>query len=233
MIAIISSTIKPVIKNEKAISFYSFEERLDQTKLTLVRLKEAGFDLIFLADNSPLLDQSELEKLLQDFKGVVIFHLRQYQFSNKGINELLMLLFLTGQLPPNEIIFKISARYYLSPEFKKPDFVDFAVKQYDFKRKTGTISTRGYWVKNTETLHRFLLSCFDELFAYPERIVGLKSLFRLLFVKKNVIDEPLNISIEFAAANVLKAGNYQVRLLDRIGIEGLVAGANNIEKITE
>ena len=111
--------------------------------------------------------------------------------------------------------------------------MDFAVKDYNYYKKNGTISTRGYWVKNAKTMERFLLSCLEELSAYPERIVGVKSLLRLLFAKKNGSDKRLNISIEFAAANVLKAGTYQVNLLNKLGIEGLVAGADSIEKITE
>jgi hypothetical protein len=231
MIAVVSSTIKPLIKEDKSLSFYSFDERLEQTRQTLTRLLECGFDSISLVDNSPLLDQSQLQQLLSDFPEVKVYHLLQYQFLNKGINELLMLLFLIERLPPDQNIFKISGRYYPSQDFKKPDFVDFAVRAYYFKEKSGVVTTRGYWVKDAATFHQFLLWCLDELFAYPERIVGVKSLYKKLFVEKNP-DDPLNISIEFAAANVLKSGYYNVTLLDNIGIEGLLAGAEN-SKVAE
>ena len=233
MIAVVSSTIKPANKNEKVVSQFSFEERLAQTKVTLTALSEHGFREIFLIDNSPLLDKPQLQILLQDFPKVKIFHIQQYQFLNKGINEILMLLYLIEYLPPDQNIFKISGRYHPGEQFEKPDFVDFAVKGHNYKQKTGIISTRAYWIKNAEIFHRFLLSCIDELFAYPERIVGLKSLLRLLFIKKDVIDDPLNISIEFAGANVLKAGGYKVQLLDSIGIEGYIAGHERGQKIIE
>lgn len=232
MIAIVSSTIKPRIQAGKTISHYSFEERLEHTLFTLKRLLQCGFDDIWLVDNSPLLDQQQLQQLLGDFPGVKIYHLVQYQFMNKGINEILMLLYLTEHLPANQNIFKINGRYYPSHDFKKPDFTDFAVKPYHFEKQNGLISTRAYWVKDAATLHRFLLLCLDELFAYPERVVGIKSLFNKLFIKKDP-DEPLNISIEFAAANVLKAGGYGVTLLNSIGIEGYIAGLQHVEKVNE
>lgn len=233
MIAVVSSTIKPTVKTEKQVSLYSFDERLKQTKQTITLLLEHQFTQVFLVDNSQTLDQIQLEQLLVGFPNLKVFHLRQFQFLNKGLNELLMLLFLTDYLPVNETIFKISGRYYPSEKFLKPDFTDFAFRGYHYKKKNGTLSTRGYWVKNVDVFRRFLLESVDELFAYPERIVGVKSLIRALFYKKNVIDDPLNISIEFAAANVLKAGNYDLYLLENIGIEGLVAGADKPEKITE
>lgn len=231
MIAIVSSTIGPLI-SEKVKSLYNSEERLRQTKVTLKRLRECGFDDIYLVDNSPLLDQPQLQQLLIDFPEVKAFHLRQYQFINKGLNELMMMLFLTGQVPAGQNIFKISGRYYPVEGFKKPDFVDFAVKQHQHAGGITSVATRAYWVKDAATLERFLLWCLDELFAYPERIVGLKSLYNKLFVKKDP-DNPLNISIEFAFANILKAGNYKVTLPDNMGIEGQLAGSDDEHKITE
>ena len=231
MIAVVTSTLKPLNQNGKSFSFYSFEERLEQTKKTLSGLNDAGFDKIFLIDNSPGLDQLQLQNLLKDFTTVTVHHIRQYQFINKGINELLMLLYMVEFLPVDQAIFKISGRYYPSAGFQKPDFDDFALRSYHYSKRTGTVSTRAYWIKNAAVFHTFLLRCLNEIFAYPERIVGIKSLFRVLFTKRH--NEPLNISIEFAAANVLKTNYYQIKLLDHIGIEGLIAGTNHKEKITE
>lgn len=234
MIAVITSTIKPSAYHDSSRSFYSFTERLEQTKTTLVQLKECGFEKVFLVDNSPLLNQSELQQLLLDFPDVQIYHLQQYQFENKGVNEILMLLFIAAHLPAGQNIFKISGRYYPSSLFKKPAFKDFAFKQYNYKKRTGTISTRGYWVKDAQLLETFLLSTLNEVFAYPERIHGIKSFykkFEQIFFNKAAV--PYNISIEFAGANVLKRGNYHISFLNHIGIEGLVAGADHVEKIIE
>ncbi len=235
MIAVVTSTIKPSTEQGGNIkSFYSFEERLDQTRATLSALQSKGFDAIFLIDNSPLLNDLQLRELLSDFPRVKLFHMQQYQFVNKGLNELLMLLFIAKYLPPGQNIFKITGRYYPTELFKKPIFQDIAFKGYNYKNKTGTISTRAYWIKDAVTFEGVLLKCLNEVFAYPERIVGARSLLKNLssfFFKKT--QQPLNISIEFAAANVLKAGSYNTTELDMINIEGLVAGAGHKEKIAE
>ncbi|MGI4019960.1 MAG: hypothetical protein ACRYFA_00495 [Janthinobacterium lividum] len=234
MIAIISSTIKPLVQINHKRSFYTFLKRLEQTKQTLDQLVACAFTSIFLIDNSPSLNQLQLQQLLVDFPQVQVHHIQQYQFNNKGINELLMLLYVVKYLPLNQNIFKISGRYYPTASFEKPKFADFAVKGYQYKKRTGTISTRGYWVKDAEILQPFLLSCLAEIFAYPERITGIRSLYvKLQKILLNKQVTPLNISIEFAAANVLKNHNYRVSFLSNIGIAGLVAGANQIELITE
>jgi len=232
MIAVVSSTMQPTML-QQATSFYTYEERVEQTKLTLLRLRQCGFTKIFLADNSPLLNKVLIQNILIDFPEVEVHHLLQYQFQNKGVNELLLLLYLIEYLPANENIFKISGRYYPTEEFKKPDFEDFAVKKYYHARSNNSISTRGYWVKDADTLHRFLTDCLYEHFAYEKRIVGLRSLARILFRKKNKTTPHFSISIEFAAEHVLRKGVYQVTLIDKIGIEGLIAGADRLEKISE
>jgi len=231
MIAVVTSTIKPGTQDR---SFFSFEERLAQTKRTLTQLQAHGFSEIYIIDNSPALNLESLKELLKEFRNVNAYHILQFQFNNKGINELLMLLFLTDFLPAEGKIFKISGRYYPTASFFEPQFEDFAVRPYHYKKRTGTISTRAYWVKDASTMKKFLQNCLIEVNAYPERIVGLKSLGKNLakiFLKTKT--SPINISIEFAAANVLKNENYQVNLLEHIGIEGRVAGAGQLEKITE
>jgi hypothetical protein len=234
MIAVVSSTIKPREESGQKRSFYSFEMRLNQTRQTLTRLQECGFSTIYLVDNSPSLDQHALQKMLTDFSSVKVYHILQYQFTNKGINELLMLLFIAEHLTPNEPIFKISGRYYPTPSFVIPHFTDFAIKGYDYVSKKGTISTRGYWVKDAKTMQYFLQCCLTEVFTYPQRIVGIRSLLnntaQMIFKRPFT---PVNTSIEFAAANILKKGKYEVTQLSGIGIEGLVAGAVQHEKITE
>jgi len=233
MIAVVSSTIKPVIKNREITNIYGFEDRLEQTRHTINRLLEVGFDEIYLVDNSPLLSQPQLQNLLQGYHKVNLYHVPQYQFPNKGINELLMLLYATQFLPPYEVIFKISGRYYPAENFEQPYFEDFAVKGLNYHKRNGYISTRGYWVKDVATFENFLLHTVDEVFCYPERIVGPRALLRVLFTKKDIIKFPLNVAIEFAAANILKSEKYKVKLLDQLRVEGLVAGIGHTEKIAE
>lgn len=229
MIAVVTSTIKPA----EGKSYYSYTQRVEQTIATLQSLRQAGFDEIYLVDNSPQLDIDSLRLLLKEYAQVHIFHTNQYQFNNKGINELLMLLYICSHLPADQSIFKISGRYTANAAFRKPEFLDMAVKGYHFSNKTGTISTRGYWVNNAVLFEDFLNATLREVFAYPERIVGLGS---LIYKVKNIFGtqaKPLNISIEFAAANVLKCSKYKVSFLKELNIEGFVAGSDREEKIIE
>jgi len=233
MIAVVSSTIQPSIKDPRVINRYTYKERLNQTIETVDKLVDSGFRAIFLVDNSPELDTPRLKEILNGFPLVQPFHIRQFQFGNKGINELLMLLFLTDFLPQNETIFKISGRYYPITGFVKPEFQDFACKGYQFTNKNGIISTRGYWVKNSAIYQQFLMACLEEVFAYPERIVGPRSVMRVFFKKMRDSDHRFGISIEFAAANVLKSAAFDVTFVTQLGIEGLVAGSNYEEIIRE
>jgi len=236
MLAIVTSTIKPSTTNSGVInSFYSWQERLDQTKNTLTGLQKQGFEKIYLVDNSPALDKLQLRQLFIDFPYIEIHHIPQYQFTNnKGINELLMLLYICQYLPAGKILFKISGRYCPNEQFIKPYFEDIAAKGYHFEDRTGTISTRAYWAKDVAIYEIFLLQCLNEVFTYPQRIVGIRSLYRKLaniFSKKTI--PSVNISIEFAAANVLKRNKYNVTLLNILGIKGYIAGVNKEEEIAE
>ena len=232
MIAVVTSTVKPADGINAGL--YSYENRLLQTKKTLTQLQQHGFEAIYMIDNSPSLDQSVLLKIFADFNTVKFYHVVQYQFANKGINELLMLLYISDKVVPNVPVFKISGRYSPTSLFNTHPFADFAVKGYDFYSRSGVISTRGYWVKDAGTLQRFLLSCLQEIFAYPQRITGIRSFInkacRAFFNKKF---SPVNISVEFAAANVLKKEKYKVTQVTHMGIEGMVAGSDKLEQLTE
>ncbi|HEK21142.1 hypothetical protein [Mucilaginibacter sp.] len=232
MIAVVTSTLKPGNNNTKG--FYNFDERLSQTIQTLNSLYQHGFEHVYLIDNSPSLTEAGLQAIFTDFKSLKVYHTHQYQFDNKGINELLMLLLVSEHLPKNQPIFKISGRYCLTEQFMVPEFTAFAVKGYDYHSRNGAVSTRGYWVKDADKLQCFLKDCLTEVFAYPERIVGVRSLIKktIQFVFKRPYI-PVNVSIEFAAANVLKRGKLNVTLLSQLGIRGLVAGNNQREEIIE
>jgi hypothetical protein len=229
MIAVITSTIKPA-ENK---SYYSYEERLEQTTGTIVSLRQAGFNKIYLVDNSPALSIEQLRQLIKDDENLEVHHVDQYQFTNKGINELLMLLYICPHLPVNDTIFKISGRYVVTSGFEKPNFDDFAVRSFHLSGNNKVISTRAYWVKNTLLFEDFLNATLREVFAYPERVVGIRSLLNKIKSSINKKTSLVNVSIEFAAANVLKRSNYNVSFLDKLKIEGLVAGSDRPEKIIE
>ncbi|MEE1945143.1 hypothetical protein VRU48_08490 [Pedobacter sp. KR3-3] len=235
MIAVVTSCIYPVatIDNEKR-SHVSLSEREQQTIQSIAELVKKGFSKIIIVDNAAVAYDFSTIKALAPHIEVV--QLKQYQFQNKGINELLMLLAIVDELPENEVIFKLSARYCPNEHFSKkfdPN-CDFKVKGYDFDQKRGTISTRAYFVKNKAVYKDFLLKTLNEVFLYPQRIVGLRSLANLFSsIFKPSFAPRFNTSIEFAAARVLKHEKYSIKLVDSIGIEGIVAGSDLNSQIIE
>lgn len=233
MIAIVTSCIHPKEMPTITRSFFSVEEREQQTIHTLNRLKEVGFKQIILVDNSIDYDFSNLGPATED---VQIIHLKQYQFLNKSINEVLILLSIMDQIPDNTPIFKISGRYFPSVNFKVElnDGVDFKVKGFEFDSKRAVITTRGYYVRNKALYEDFLLYCLNEIYSYPYRIVGLGSLTKFIkeFLKPSLKKMP-NVSIEFAAARTLKKGYFKYELVDTLNIEGQIAGLESKELIRE
>ncbi len=233
MIAVITSCINPKKIFSTTRSFFPLAERELQTINTLEKLKSVGFKQIILADNSDEYDFSSLGSAIDD---VTIIHLKQYQFANKGINEILILLSILDYIPADTKIFKISGRYFPTTYFKLEmnDEDDFKVNGFDFDGKNPSISTRGYFVRNKMLYEEFLLACLNEIYSYPYRIVGLRSFWRFIteFIKPK-LKTSSNISVEFAAARVLKNKNYKINLMEKIGIEGRVAGFQELNHIEE
>lgn len=234
MIAIVSSCIKPFQSGNQRKSHFSVADREMQTLFTLEKLEAYRFSRIILVDNSVDFDFSHIKK---KFENVEVVHIKQYQFENKGVNELLMLLALVDELPDNEPILKISGRYYPNDGFAANigTAIDFKVRGYDFESKRGSISTRAYFVRNKQLYKDFLLKTFNEVFLYPGRIVGLRSFIKAIVtsLRKPVFFPNFNASIEFSAARVLKNGNYALDVTDTIGIQGEIAGFEGAEKIVE
>ncbi len=233
MIAVISSCINPKTMKSTTRSYFSLAERELQTIKTIEQLKKVGFKQIILVDNSDHYDFSRLKSSIEKVK---VIHLKQYQFANKSINEILMLLSILDEIPAGSKIFKISGRYFPTDNFKieMNDNIDFKVKGFDFQSRRPVISTRGYFVRNKEIYETFLLSCLNEIYSYPYRIVGPRSLS--IFIR-DFFNPRLRtistISIEFAAARVLKSGKFKFELTDDLKIEGQIAGLETRELIKE
>jgi hypothetical protein len=232
MIAIVTSCIKPIEPNGLIKSFVSLEERCRQTIYTLQRIKEVGFEQIILADNSDGYDYSQLGPAID---GVKIIQFRQYQFPNKGINEILMLLSALDEIPTNIPIFKISGRYFPTENFlPRMDLsTDFKVRG-GFKGKVPTISTRAYFVRNKQIYEDFLLYCLNETYSYNYRIVGFRSLFNFVmeFFRPSLRKES-HIAIEFAGGRVLKKGHFTYERVERLHIKGQIAGIKGQQLIEE
>ncbi|MEE1883920.1 hypothetical protein [Pedobacter flavus] len=233
MIAIITSCIRPIENTNDPKSHFSVKERENQTIFTLEKLSALNFKKIIVVDNSVSYDFNELELR---FKHIKFISIKQFQFENKGINELLMLLAEVDELPENTPIFKISGRYYPNEDFNINfnEAYDFKVKAYNFDTKRGSISTRAYFVKNKQIYKNFLLKTFIETFTYSHKIVGIRSFIyqlKRIFIKN--LPTSISTSIEFAAARVLKNENYKVEFVNKIGVEGQIAGFKELSKIKE
>lgn len=233
MIAVVTSCLIPVQPAGAATrSFVPAGERLAQTQKTVSALSAAGFTRIILADNSPL----PTPNAATGFPAVEWIWLKQYQFENKGLNELLMLLAVLDRLPEDEPIFKISARYYPDPGFQAsigPGF-DFRMRVYHRLSRRETVSTRAYFVRNKHIFEDFLLRTLNETFRYPDRAIGLRGLRRAvaeLFTPS--LSTVTTTAIELAAARVIRRANYTVQECDPIGICGIVAGSEKLEKLCE
>lgn len=235
MIAIVTSCIHPIQKDGLPKSSVSVADREMQTIKSLTELRKFGFKKIILIDNSiSTYDYAKIRCSISDHLQIISF--RQYQFKNKGINELLMLLAVLEEIPDDESIFKISGRYYPVTGFSTAFNLshDFKIRTYNYHHKIGSISTRAYFVKNKIIYKAFLLKVLNELFIYPHRIVGIRSFFsKISAILKPDFNPKLNISIEFAGARILKKDGYKVELVERMGIEGIIAGANKYEFIQE
>lgn len=235
MIAIITSTLIP---NEKVYSFFSIEERRKQTIKTINSLLASGFKTVYLFDNScGDINQKELYK--QFPIKLIIFHQKQYAFQNKGINEALLLLNNIQVIPKNTKIFKISGRYYISDKFcfdkasKTLDNVEFIGKGYDYNKKTGLLSTRGYFVKNSDLLEDILIKAIEEMYTYASKIRDIRSALKSIpNIFSDKLGTPFQISMEHAFARVIKK-NYNIALINHLNIIGYVAGSNYLELIEE
>ena len=227
MIAIITSTVFPKnLYNSNNSKPFSESERLMQTKETIASLKTKGFENIYLIDNSGIAYEEELKKIFCDINVIVS---NQFQFENRGITEILMLLnFLeTVDFNESESILKITGRYCLKDDFDKGviNHYDYAFKVFDFNKKNGTVSTRAYLVKNRNEYINLLKLALTEMYRYSFRVVGFRSAIEFLknLISPTSILEPTH-SIEMSFAKVIKYHRLNANKLDRIGVEGYIGG---------
>lgn len=233
MVALVTSTLCP---SDKAFSFFNEEERYSQTIQTVRKLSCKGFSEIYIFDNSS--KKINGNQFIHDSGCRVNFIQNcQYTFSNKGMNEALLILNNLNHLPANQPIFKISARYYptdqFNPEILRLVSADFIGKGYNFTKREGLFSSRGYVVKNRNLLEKILVLAIEDMMAYGKGIYGVRSAInylRSLFVLQT--GSPFQISMEHAFARILKM-HFSYQLLENIGIEGYIAGAKQMELVSE
>jgi hypothetical protein len=237
MIGIVTSTIFPpsigIYDGQR--SYFSPQERLAQTQETIQSLLEIGISSVLLFDNSGECWVKGTEDLL---KSASVHLVNTYQYKNKGISELFLLLEAMRSLPPDVPILKISGRYTLCGrgDFDLGD-ADILCKIYKQSRSRRSMSTRCYVLRNRDTYQSFIGQVLREVFGYQSRIVGPRSFYRI--VKNSITPSVDNYpyedpghSIEGACARVLKSYKYKVKQAERLGVEGLVA-TEGVTKISE
>lgn len=233
MIALITSTLRPT----SIYSVFSDQERYDQTIITIKKLAQKGFDKIYLVDNS--INPIDQKKIIADSeKAVKVFNTPQYSFENKGLNEALLILNNLHHLPSATPVFKISARYVPTDNFSLDvaaniDSYDFIGVGENFGARISAFSTRAYFVKNKAVLEEMLTIAVEEMISYHKGIYGPGS--ALTFIQsifKTKLGSPFQLSIEQAFARIMKKRNNYL-LIDRINIEGTLAGFNQNNKINE
>jgi hypothetical protein len=230
LIAIVTSTLFPSDKSifeGKRTSFDS-EERSEQTRQTIISLRDTGLDEIYLADNSEKQFHQSVHSMFDD---VNVLTFDNYPFNNRGTSEALLILNSLKYLPEDVPLLKISGRYCLNNHFNRPTTMraDFIGKGFNYERKNGIVSTRCYMVRNKELLEQLMLKTLVVMYAYPLQIVGPRSFMKFLKQKlrRTEIPSETSVSIEMGVARSLKNSNLNVSLLDRIGLEGYVAGSGS------
>ena len=233
MIALVTSTLIP----SNAYSYYNPDERLKQTINTIQKLYDAGFEDVYLFDNS--INTTNLESLSNTFKQLKIFNTPQYSFENKGLNEALLILNNIHVLPPNIPIFKISGRYYPNKDFNLASYEPYPIDKdiigvgQFLGSKNAYFSTRAYFIKNKTVLELVLNLAIQEMLSYAKGIHGIKSF--LLAIKnlfKQCVGTPYQLSLEQAFARIAYNSN-RCLLINSINVEGLVAGVNKAEFVSE
>ncbi len=232
MVAVISSTLIP----QKVYSLYSADERLTQTVTTIEKLKEFGFEKIYLFDNS--IQPINTERLKQADGNIFIHQTPQYSFENKGLNEALLLLNNIHLIPTDTPIFKISGRYFPNPGFSKNTFLkhpdkDFIGIGYNFNKRICNFSTKAYFVKNASVLQNTLHLAVEDMIAYSKGIHGIKSIVNSVY--DAFVPQPgtnFQLSLEQSFARIIKK-KYTYELLTEMHIGGFEAGITVKKKFSE
>jgi hypothetical protein len=180
MLALISSTIfPPPVTNHRTLyrGTLAPEKRIEQTKETIRSLVDLGYKEIYLLDNSGV---RWLEGTDAELSPARVFKFNHFQFENKGLSELYMLLAGVQLLPDNEPIFKISGRYVIG---KREDETLFSRYDVLCRHDGNNMTTRAYYVKNRKVLESLLLLTLERMYSQGARVVGPKSLLK--FLKNN------------------------------------------------
>jgi hypothetical protein len=214
MIAVVSSTVAPssVPSHDGPRTTLSPELRLEQTRGTVASLVALGAKEIIIADNSPGEWVRDRAAALAPAR---VLCMNQPPIKNKGIGELWLLLGALGALRDDQTILKISGRYRIgaATDLSLRDNDDIAAKVHG-DGDSAEISTRCYLVRSRAVAERLWERALDELYAERSRIVGPRSLVRII---RNSM-QPLRDDFRYADPNTLSVEQASMRAIRRLGL---------------
>jgi hypothetical protein len=233
VIAVVSSTISPseLPSHDGPRTTLSREARLEQTRGTIATLVAFGAKEIVIADNSPGTWLRERLSLLAPAR---VLHFDQPPIRNKGLGELWLLLGAVGYLPEDQPVLKISGRYIIGSgsELSLEEGNDI-VGKVNRTGNRGDISTRCYLMRDRSVAARLWQRSLDEMYAERTRIVGPRSLLRIL---RNSVhpgnddfpySDPNSISLEQAIFRAIRHLNLRLRPVEHLGVEGILGSWTN------
>jgi hypothetical protein len=226
MIAIVSSTVAPstLPSHDGTRTTFTPEQRLKQTRGTVASLVELGANEIFLADNSAGGWLRGREKELAPAR---VLHFDHPPIRNKGIGEMWLLLGALPSLPDGVPILKISGRYRVGRDTELAlDKSDVAAKIYA-KGNRREISTRCYLLRDRAIAQRFWERTLDEIYAPQARIVGPRSLWRMIQNSLRPGRDAFRYgdppgSVETAAYNAIQLLGLRLRPIEHLAVEGIL-----------
>jgi hypothetical protein len=233
MIALVSSTVSPstLPSHDGARTTLSPEVRLEQTRDTVASLVALGARQIIIADNSPGPWLRERPAALAPAR---VIHMDQPPIRNKGIGELWLLLGAVGSLPEDEPILKISGRYRIGAETELSlrDGDDIAARVHR-GGACGEISTRCYLLRSRSVAERLWQRSLDEVYAERSRIVGPRSLARIIrnSMRPGADDfpysDPNTLSLEQASFRAIRHLRLRLRAVSHLGVDGTLGSWTN------
>ncbi len=236
-VAILSSAIAPQSSEHygREPLRYDPDARLEQTRSSIQSLLALGIEEIYLADNSGSNWRVDMERALHPAR-VQVFH--QHPYRNKGISEVYLLLAALPGLPPGRPIIKLSGRYQLTRR------LDESLGENDLvareSRGVGLphcyLSTIAYAVRDSTIYERLLRETRRDMFGFPSRIVGPRSLVRVLrnsvFPDRDTYpyDDP-QVSIEHATWRAARKCGYRLHSVESLGVAGITGqtGEHHLE----
>ncbi|HEY5227553.1 MAG TPA: hypothetical protein VIJ19_03375 [Opitutaceae bacterium] len=228
-----SSTVAPSVlpSHDGKRTTLTPETRLDQTRATVASLVALGAKQIVISDNSA---GDWLRDRAAELHPAKVLHMDQPPVRNKGIGELWLLLGALDALEAGAPILKISGRYTVGPktELTQGPEAD-VVGKASGEGLAAEISTRCYLLRDKAIAARLWGRAIDEIYAERSRIVGPRSLIRIIRNSVRPRDDsfpysdPNTLSLEQATQRAVRHLGLRFRAVANMDVEGTLGSWTN------